>query len=300
MKKVSVIIPVYNNPRELYLTLNALSIQTLSSNEFEILVVDDGSSVDMKGVLEIFEKRMLIRYFWQEDKGFCPGTARNLGIKAADGELCVFLDSGVIPTSKCLHEYYSLYEKFGEKIVILGYVYGNDTHSDLQEMRGIINSHMPDEAASIMENKKMLDGRERLYNEFGDELKEWPVPWVALWSLNFAVPTQFMRDNHIYFDEYFTTWGGEDNEFGIQLQNHGAVYILCRAAKAIHYPAKISSYDKLNNDEVFRNNSIQNQKYIVSKYPQNRSVRLWYEKGWVRVNRILYEERKESKGVIEL
>lgn len=51
MKKISVVIPVYNNPKELYLTLNALSIQTLASNEFEVLIVDDGSSIHMKSVL---------------------------------------------------------------------------------------------------------------------------------------------------------------------------------------------------------------------------------------------------------
>ena len=297
MKKISVVIPVYNNPKELYLTLNALSIQTLASNEFEVLIVDDGSSIHMKSVLREFEGRMNLKYFWQEDKGFCPGTARNLGIRAACGELCVFLDSGVIPVSTCLEEYYNTYRKSEKETVILGYVYGNDIYSDLQEMRDIINSHAPDDAALIMGSKNMLDGRERLYTEFGDELAEWPVPWVVLWSLNFAVSTQFMRDNQIYFDEYFTTWGGEDNEFGIQLLNHGAVYVLCRAAKAIHYPAKIRSYDKLNHDEVFRKNSIQNQKYIVSKYPQDYAVRLWYEKGWVRVNRILIEER--SGGLLK-
>lgn len=292
MRKISVIIPAYNNPDELVKTLNALVLQTMPTSEFEVIIGDDGSSVDMRSSIADFSDKLSLKYFWQEDKGFCPGSARNMGIRMAEGELCVFFDSGVVPVSSCLEEHYRVYAEVGERVVILGYIYGNDTHSDLNEMREIVDSYTPDEAAKLMQERSMMDGREKLYAEFGEELNQWPAPWVALWSLHFSVPTKFMRENNIYFDEHFNTWGSEDNEFGIQLLEYGAIYTLCRSAQAIHYPAKIRSYEKLKIDKQFCDNFRKNQEYVVSKYSTNRSVRLWYEEGWVKVNRILLEEQR--------
>lgn len=291
-KWISVIIPVYNSAVELRKTLNAIMLQSMPLECFEVIVADDGSSVDMKSVIKEYQQKLTIRYFWQEDKGFCPGTARNMGIKAAEGKLCVFLDCGVIPTAKCLEEYYRKYQEIGKKAVLIGYIYGNDIFSSTDEMRVIIDSHNPDEAARIMDEKNMCDGREKAYLEFGDKIATWPAPWTVLWSLHFAVPTMFMRENNIYFDPYFNTWGAEDNDFGIQLQNQGAVYVLCRSARAIHYPAEMRSIDKLKWDDKFAMNFVRNREYIVSKYPGNRAVKLWHEKGWIKVNRILLSEQR--------
>lgn len=282
MKKISVIIPVYNKAEELRLTLAALINQTMPVNEFEILVADDGSTEDMRPILEAFRNQADLRYFWQEDDGFRPGAARNMGIRAADGELCVFLDCGVIPTTNCLEEHYRLYQAHGEKLVILGYIYGCDTHSDLEEMREIINNHTPDEAAVIMQERSMLDGRDqegRYWKASGDDLSKLLAPWVTLWGGHFAVPTRFLHENHIEFDEYFSTWGGEDNELGIQLYHAGALFVVGRSAKAIHYPAKVRSYDKLHTDKNFLNNHKSNKQYAAEKYPDDSAVQIWASQG---------------------
>jgi glycosyltransferase involved in cell wall biosynthesis len=294
MFKVSVIVPVYDNPDELRKTLEALTNQTMPPESFEVLAVDDGSSLDMKAVLEEYDGRLSFRYFYQEKRGFRPGMARNMGIRAADGELCLFLDCGVIPLQNCLEEHFALYRANGEASVIIGYIYGNDTHSDLNEMREIIDHRAPDESAKVMTEKGMIESRENLYGEFGDSLSEWPAPWVALWSLHFAVPTRFLIDNEIYFDEYFTTWGCEDNDFGIQLQQAGGIYVLGRSARAIHYPAEVRSYDRLKRDPNFHDNFHRNQEYVVAKYPDNRAVRLWNEEGYRKVNRILLNEKGQG------
>lgn len=282
MKKISVIIPVYNNSNELRMTIQALLQQTMPLGEFEVLVADDGSKENINIVTEEYMEQVSIRYFRQEDAGFRPGAARNMGITAAKGEVCVFLDCGVIPTSRCLEEHYRLYKQYGTKLVVLGYVYGFNAHSNLEEMREIIDSHTPDEAAYIMEENGMLDGRDtdgRYWKANGDDMTKWPAPWVALWSCHFSVPTRFMRENNIYFDDYFRTWGGEDNEFGIQLEIAGARFIVGRNAKAIHYPAKVRSYDKLHSDKAFRDNHKSNKNYIARKYPNNKIVQIWAERG---------------------
>ncbi len=279
MKKISVIIPVYNNPKELRLTMDSILGSDFPLDEVEILVCDDGSSPSMKAVAEEYAGRIDFRHFWQEDLGFRPGTARNMGIRAARGQLCLFLDSGVVVASGCLKEHYRLYQQHGPKMVAIGYIYGNDLHSDLDEMREIIDTHAPDEAAAIMEERQMLDGRERDYAVGGDILYRWQAPWMELWSLHFSVPTAFMRDNNVYFDEFFCTWGCEDNDFGIVLHGLGGKFVLAREAKAIHYPAKVRSYDRLHNDPDFRAGWLKNKEYLKQKHKDHPLVQLWLEKG---------------------
>lgn len=279
MKLISIIIPVYNNPKELELTLNSILLQDFSLEEIEVLVVDDGSTIDMEKVTNCFADKFLIRYFWQQDKGFCPGTARNMGIRVASGAVCVFLDSGVILTKKCLEKHFQRYQEYGEKLCVIGYTLGNDTCSDLDEMRQIIDKHTPDEAEIIMRERNMLDGRERMYKNMGDDLALWPAPYTMLWSMHFSVPTKFMQENSLYFDEYFSTWGCEDNDFGITLLKCGARYVLARDAVAIHYPAHARSYDKLHNDPDFRAGWQKNREYLRKKYADDKVVQRWLQKG---------------------
>ncbi len=278
MKKLTIIIPVYNNPRELRMTIGSVLGSDFPLEDIEIIVADDGSSVDMKAVADEYTGRVDIRHFWQEDKGFRPGQARNMGIRAAKGEVCVFLDCGVIVTRGCLSEHWRLYQQNGPKAVTIGYIYGNDLTSDLQEMRDIIDNNTPDEAADIMNERGMLDGRERDY-AIGSELYRWQAPWIVLWSLHFSVPTEFMRENNVWFDDFFCTWGCEDNDFGIQLSQHGAKYVLGRDARAIHYPAEKRSYDRLHTEPDFRAGWMKNREYLKEKWSGNEVVQLWINEG---------------------
>ena len=282
MKKISIIIPVYNKVEELRITIASILNQTLPIADLEIIVADDGSSEDIKAVTEEYTNHVLIKYLWQKDDGFRPGAARNMGIYAAEGEVSVFLDCGVILTTNCLEEHYRLYQQYGEKLVVLGYIYGCDTYSDLEEIRVIIDGHTPDEAADIMEENKMLDGRDCegcYWQVLGDDLTKWPAPWVALWGGHFSASTRFLHDNNICFDEHFKTWGCEDNELGIQRENAGCIFVVGRKARAIHYPAKERSYDILHTNKTFRNNYKNNRQYIAKKYPNNKTVQIWAAQG---------------------
>jgi glycosyltransferase involved in cell wall biosynthesis len=285
---ISVIIPVYNNIKEIELTLNSLAAQTFPLDRVEVLIADDGSREDIKGCLDR-HPRLNIKYFYQEDRGFRPGAARNMGIRNADGGLCLFIDAGVLLEKHCLHYHYELHKNNGGNTVVIGYVYGMDKDSDLNEMREIVDSNSVEDAVEIMHGKGMIDGRESLYKEHGGDLSRWPAPWVALWSLHFSAGTEFLRANNISFDDYFVTWGGEDNDFGIQLCHKNAKYILDRRVNSIHYPPKVRSYDRFKDPE-FKSNFKKNQQYIVDKYPLDESVKLWHEAGMFKVNRILLEK----------
>jgi glycosyltransferase involved in cell wall biosynthesis len=84
---VSVIIPTYNNAHFLCASLDGILNQTF--RDFEIIVVDDGSTDDTETIVQPYLDS--IRFFRKVNGG--PATARNLGIKNSTGEFIAFLDA---------------------------------------------------------------------------------------------------------------------------------------------------------------------------------------------------------------
>jgi glycosyltransferase involved in cell wall biosynthesis len=84
---VSVIIPTFNRAAYLPETLQSLQRQTLS--DFEVIVVDDGSTDNTAPLVK--ERYPSVRYFYQENAG--PAAARNRGLCEARGRFVSFLDS---------------------------------------------------------------------------------------------------------------------------------------------------------------------------------------------------------------
>ncbi|WP_395477525.1 glycosyltransferase [Rickettsia endosymbiont of Pantilius tunicatus] len=87
--KVTVIIPLYNRINWTIEAIESVLIQT--HQNFEVLVIDDGSTDDISKLTETCKKDKRIKYFRRENKGV--SSARNFGIEKATGEYIVFLDS---------------------------------------------------------------------------------------------------------------------------------------------------------------------------------------------------------------
>lgn len=85
----TVIVPVFNRPGEVDELLASLAAQT--TKPFDVLVVEDGSTVPCREVVERYADRLDVRYHAQENSG--PGPARNRGAALADGDYVLFLDS---------------------------------------------------------------------------------------------------------------------------------------------------------------------------------------------------------------
>ena len=90
--KYSFIIPVYNRPDEVDELLDSLTRQTL--RDFEVVVVEDGSAIPCKGVVDKYADRLTIHYYNKENSG--PGQTRNYGVERANGEYMLILDSDCI------------------------------------------------------------------------------------------------------------------------------------------------------------------------------------------------------------
>lgn len=88
----SFIIPLYNRPEEIKELLQSITEQ--ATNDFEVVVVEDGSSITSKDVIEEFSDRLQISYYFKENSG--PGDSRNYGMQRAKGNYFLILDSDCI------------------------------------------------------------------------------------------------------------------------------------------------------------------------------------------------------------
>lgn len=90
--KYSIIVPVYNRPDEIDELLQSVCQQTIT--DFEVIVVEDGSKVDCKHVVEKYSQQISIQYYYKENTG--PGQSRNYGVERAKGEYVLIVDSDAV------------------------------------------------------------------------------------------------------------------------------------------------------------------------------------------------------------
>ncbi len=92
MKRLSLIIPLYNRPDEIRELLDSLLTQAELLHE--VIVVEDGSDNDAREVVDAFSGKLPTRYYVKPNSG--PGQSRNYGAERADGDYLIFLDSDCI------------------------------------------------------------------------------------------------------------------------------------------------------------------------------------------------------------
>jgi len=90
--KISFIIPVFNRPTEIKELLDSLCNQT--ATDFEVVVVEDGSTVKCDTICKEYAQHLNINYYFKENSG--PGQSRNYGFQRITGNYGIFLDSDCI------------------------------------------------------------------------------------------------------------------------------------------------------------------------------------------------------------
>lgn len=97
----SIIVPVYNRPNEIDELLESLTKQDLS-HDFEVLIIEDGSTNKSDIIVEKYKSQLNIKYFFKENTG--AGASRNFGMQRASGNYFIILDSDVIVPTEYLSE----------------------------------------------------------------------------------------------------------------------------------------------------------------------------------------------------
>ena len=109
----SVVIPCYNSGKQLLNTLRFLTQQDFPKNQYEVIVVDDGSPHPVRQSLSAFSKKnpgINVKGIYfprviekiKKSARFRAGLARNLGVKHSRGKYLAFLDSDILVPSNYL------------------------------------------------------------------------------------------------------------------------------------------------------------------------------------------------------
>lgn len=185
----SIVIPTYNRPDKLRSCLKSAVNQKLTG-AYEIIVVDDGGSVDLSPIIGEFGSFKELKLLTQTNSG--PAKARNLGAKKSTGKMIAFLDDDCQPDPYWLENL----RKYGqsENVIIGGKTINHFTNNLYSEASQILVSH--------------------LYRFFKNTNQ------YFFTSNNFAVCRQtFFNQNG--FDVDFNTSAGEDREFCVRALNKG-------------------------------------------------------------------------------
>src|SRR5690606_16526017 len=201
----SFIIPVYNRPDEIQELLQSF-LELKTTETFEIVIIEDGSTLPSKEVVASYQDQLNIAYFFKENSG--PGDSRNFGMNHAKGNYFIILDSDCI-----LPETYLDAVVKGLKVDYVDCFGGPDTaHESFSNLQKAINFSMTSfiTTGGIRGGKKQIDRfQPRSFNMglskeafiksggFGNiHPGEDPDLSIRLWNLGFK--TKLIPDAFVY------------------------------------------------------------------------------------------------------
>jgi len=217
--RISVIVPTFNRNDILVQTVEGLINQDLDKEQYEIVVVDDCSTIDTRSVLDkyLLSNPHIVYVRHEVNKGLA--ASRNTGIINATGDIVLFLDSDIVPEQSFVKMHLHVHMLFKDEYVA---VVSNLRYDE----RYIRNSNF----AKFM-NNRYLGNRS--------------VEEKALLDLNDLPPQYFgggissvRKDRMIslgMFDMSFVKYGGEDEDMGYRLSQSGVRILYCENARAIHH-----------------------------------------------------------------
>jgi len=210
---LSIIIPTYNRISVLKMTLHALfeSVSASRNGEFEVIVINDGSSDGTMTYLKKLKKdRGFLIVLSQSHKG--PASARNVGIRNAHGEIVLFLGDDTVPSPPLISEHMKWHNVYpSEEIAVLGNMPWHPDISITPYMKWLVTGgpYFP------------------FYRFRHDTFVE------SFISSNISVKRAFIGTER--FDENFPYAIHEDTEFGWRLKRKGLRIVYNENAIAYHY-----------------------------------------------------------------
>jgi len=205
--ELTVVIATYNRTSSLLQLLSQLESQTTPPSSFEVVVVDDGSLVPVRSVLEVRAWDFSLQLIEQQNAG--QAVARHRGVLAARGRIVVILDDDMSVPPSFLHAHASLHEAGAE--VVLGHIRPS---LELAKMPLFERFHAAQLALFLEEVRA---GK--------------PIQGSALCTGNVS----FRRELYLRVDGFdLALKRSEDRELGIRFQAAGARFAFSEQAYSTH------------------------------------------------------------------
>ncbi len=211
--KLTVVVPTHNRCELLGRALRGLLGQTAAPSDYDIVVVDDGSTdATREAVRSLGAPEARLRYFRQENKG--PAAARNRGVLEARGEIILFTGDDCIPPNDLVEEHLKTHSECGDVGVV-----------------GLVTWHPEVEKTPFMAYLETGP-------QFGFEKISDPED-VSIWyfyTANCSVQRHWLEQVG-GFDEDFRFAAFEDVEVAYRMKGEGLRIVYRPSAKTYHHHA---------------------------------------------------------------
>lgn len=236
MKKLSIIVPVYNVEKYLSKCLDSLINQDIPVDEYEIIIVNDESPDNSLLIAEEYSKKYKnISIISQKNKGL--GGARNTGIRAARGKYLLFVDSDDYIEKNCLQLLLHNIEKDSLQVLRFNYESVNENGNIIPKKKNALYG--------VVWDDEIISGEEFLANKLG---------WVCtVWA--FLFDTSMIKQHELYFDESIyledVEWIYRVFEKAERVKSiHTLIYYYLQREGSILHPQNTARIRKLSNDQL--------------------------------------------------
>ncbi|MBC7188918.1 glycosyltransferase family 2 protein, partial [Candidatus Aerophobetes bacterium] len=157
MIRVSVIIPSYNRREILRRCLEALFNQNFPKEEYEIVLIDDGSTDGTDNMVSSLSSPCILKYI-KNKRRLGQSVSRNRGVKEAQGEYVIFVDSDIIVVPDFIKEHLRFHKMYGDLIVNGELIYISNLNEIGRKKKGIWDiSFSPFNTANVSLKKEYVE-----------------------------------------------------------------------------------------------------------------------------------------------
>ncbi|MDO6685870.1 MULTISPECIES: glycosyltransferase family 2 protein [unclassified Agarivorans] len=250
----SIVIIIKDDPVLLNLALASYAKLDYSKGEFELIVIDDGSSQPLNKLSD-FPSNIEINYLYlPRNKLSSRARARNKGAALAKYPYLVFVDGDHFVEPTLLSKYCQYFKCKPKRRLVLG------TRNEIPPhyLGLVLNQYNKTGLAAITNKVKWhKDIRLSLEQRFNRPIDTLAGKWHLFWSCNFCIEKELFLNT--LFDEKFLGWGLEDVELGYRLTKEAIEFEMLN--NAVWH---LSSAEQLNKDKYHQ--WLENIQYFYSKH----------------------------------
>jgi glycosyltransferase involved in cell wall biosynthesis len=238
--RLSIIIPMYNSQDFIERCIHSCLSQDLSQDEYEIIVVNDGSTDDGSTIVkELISKNKNIKLISQENAG--AGMARNIGMKNANGQYVIFVDSDDYINSNTLGSILDQCEK--NNLDFCQYLMGDF----MQNNNKPVFNYIPP-----FETNRVYSGEDLIINK----------GYLLASSCSAMYSLSFLKGNNLYF---LSQTSSEDVAFVVKIDAF--------ARRVMFYNTEVYIYKVRNNSRRHSTDFESIKKYTLNNIRNSYNVR---------------------------
>jgi glycosyltransferase involved in cell wall biosynthesis len=208
--KLSIVIPTFNRASILASTIDRIESQTVSGENYEIIVVDNASTDDTRTVLEARSRKYSnLRFLFQPKPG--AAATRNAGLRQAVGDIILFIDNDIVAEPDLIENH-------------LGY----HAQSLRSSVIGNVIAPWDDSVDPFLRYLR----HQGIYNPYA--IASGPIDFSYYHTGNVSTPRSLLLEAG-GFNEDFVLYGMEDIELGYRLEKLGVQLINGERARATHH-----------------------------------------------------------------